>query len=283
MVVAGFLLGTHVLDRLAMKYADHPQTERAGYAALPIWILIGILLGARLMYVIVEILRGSDVGQEFLDSPFQILAYWRGGLVMYGGTAGGFVGALLCARKHKLRVPAAFDLGVVAAFSGLFVGRMGCLLVGDDYGSVAPASFATAPFPLVIHVPDPLPEGSLFGVENAGKVLWATQVWMSLAALWLSWIGARLLKRRRYAGQTSLVLLLMYSILRSTIEAFRGDEVRGLWFGETVSTSQLISAVLGVVCLTLLVRNRKRREVRVAGGTPGSPEAPGTTGGSGAD
>ena len=260
MVVLGFLLSTKVLDWLVPRHADDPENERSAYGALPIWVLIGVLIGARLMYVVVEIARGSPVGQEFLDHPLRILAYWQGGLVMYGGTAGGFLAAVFCAKRHKLRLMNAWDLGVVAAFAGLFLGRIGCLLVGDDYGSIVPESFERAPFPLVIRVPDPLPEGSLFGEANIGQSLWATQIWMSLSALWLAWIGSRLLRRRRYAGQVTLALMVFYAILRSVIEIFRGDEVRGLWFNETLSTSQLISIVVGTVCFLLLIQNRKRND-----------------------
>jgi hypothetical protein len=56
-----------------------------------------------------------------------------------------------------------------------------------------PAEYATLPFPVVLHVPNPLPEHSLFGAENAGQVLWATQVWMSLNGFLLALLGWRLL------------------------------------------------------------------------------------------
>ena len=61
------------------------------------------------------------------------------------------------------------------------------------------------------------------------------------------------------------MLLLLYAVTRSAIEAFRGDELRGLWFGGALSTSQLIGAVAGVVVLVLLVRNRGRRETLPSG------------------
>ena len=270
MVVLGFLLGAYVFDRLVARYAPDAEQKRAGYAAVPIWSLIGILIGARVLYVLVEVLQQTPVGQSYIDQPWKVFAYWEGGLVMYGGAAGAIVGYALCARRHGLPKARTFDLGVVAAFTGLCIGRIGCLLVGDDYGKIVPPGFENAPFPLVLHVPDPLPKGSLFGAENAGHALWATQVWMSANALMLSWVGARHLRRRRYGGQTGLLLLLGYSITRGIIECFRGDAVRGLWFGGRVSTSQLISVVLGLVCLGLLWRNRGRQDLAPATPLPSS-------------
>ena len=260
MVVLGFLVGTHLYGKLGDRYAVNREAEAPGFAAVPMWILVGILLGARAMYVVVEIFRGSATGQRYLDDPMTILYYWEGGLVMYGGTFGGIALGLYAARKYRLHLPHALDLGLAAGFCGLAVGRVGCLLVGDDFGKIVPEGSESLPFPLTIRVPDPLPEASLFGAENAGQVLWATQPWMSINALALGLFGMWMIRRRQYAGQVTLVLLVLYSIGRFTIEGFRGDKIRGLWFDGMFSTSQLVSLVLGSIALILLLVFIKRRE-----------------------
>jgi len=260
MVVLGFLVGTHLYGKLGDRYAVDREADAPGFAAVPMWILVGILLGARAMYVIVEIFRGSATGQRYLDDPMTILYYWEGGLVMYGGTFGGIALGLYAARKYRLHLPHALDLGLAAGFCGLAVGRVGCLLVGDDFGKVVPEGSENLPFPLTIRVPDPLPDASLFGAENAGQVLWATQPWMSVNALALGLFGMWMIRRRQYAGQVTLVLLVLYSIGRFTIEGFRGDKIRGLWFDGMFSTSQLVSLVLGSLALVLLLIFIKRRE-----------------------
>lgn len=259
MVVAGFLVASSLLTRLAARYADDPEKEAPGFAALPVWILVGILIGARLLYVVVEVAQGSAVGKAYIDDPLKIFAYWEGGLVMYGGLAGGIAAGWRCARKHGLRPLNALDLALVVAFVGLSIGRIGCLLVGDDYGRALPEG-SHLPFPIAIRVPDPLPADSLFGEHNAGRLLYATQIWMSANALCLSLFAWLVLRHRRYAGQVALWVLLGYALTRSTIEHFRGDAVRGLWFGGAISTSQVISLVLGVTCIVLLVKNRGRSD-----------------------
>jgi phosphatidylglycerol:prolipoprotein diacylglycerol transferase len=258
MLAIGFLVGSWVLGKLAERYGDDPKEDPARYSRITVWVLAGVVLGARLMYVIVEICRASEVGKEFLSDPLKIFAVWEGGLVMYGGMFGAILGGMWCAKREKVRPIHALDLGMVAGFVGQSIGRVGCLLVGDDYGRVVPERFRNLPFPITLRVPSPLPDGSLFGLENQGKVLWATQPWMSVKALIVAFVGWQILKRRRYAGQVSLWIVLLYAILRSTVEAFRGDEVRGVWFGGAVSTSQIVSLATGLFALILILRNRKR-------------------------
>lgn len=260
MVAAGFLLGSWILGKLVARFSPDPKRDLEAFGALPVWILGGVVLGARAVYVIVEIARGSETGRHYLDAPWTMLAVWEGGLVMYGGLIGGIGLGVIAARRLKIKVWNGLDLALTGAFFGQAVGRVGCLLVGDDYGARVPDRFRDLPFPITLRVPDPLPAQSLFGDENAGAVLWATQPLMSIKALLIGCLGLWLLPRRRYAGQAALWMLLSYAILRSSVEMLRGDTIRGVWMNGWVSTSQLISLVSGLTCVALLIAWRNRRE-----------------------
>lgn len=259
MVAIGFLVGSHIFSRLAARYGDDPKNDPARYSNITVWIVVGVMLGARLMYVIVQILMDTADGRHFRADPIAIFRIWEGGLVMYGGLIGAIGCGMWAARRMQVRAVHALDLGLVGGFVGQAIGRVGCLLVGDDYGKVVPERFASLPFPITLRVPDPLPPESLFGAENAGKLLWATQPLMMIKALLIAYIGWQILKRRRYAGQVSLWIILMYAVLRSAVELLRGDGVRGVWFGGTVSTSQIVSAAMFLFAATLLVLNRNTR------------------------
>ncbi len=270
LVALGFLVGLHVGGRLARRFGDDPEEDPARFGQAGAAMLIGVIAGARLLYVVVEVARyfaaedGSGMtGERFVQEPWTILAVWQGGLVMYGGFLGAAVLGMRSVKKLGMRPLATLDYGLTAGFVGLGIGRIGCLLVGDDYGDVVPASLAGLPFPLTITVPSlewlSRNEASLFPPALAGEVLWATQVWMSVNAFALAGVGLFLLRRRRFPGHTTLWLVLLYALTRFTIEAFRGDAIRGVWaFG--LSTSQLISIVVAAVCVILVVRTRGRRE-----------------------
>jgi prolipoprotein diacylglyceryltransferase len=306
LVACGILLAIWLWGKLLARYGDDPKNDPQRGSQVALWVVIGVLVGARLFYVGVESMRyltadlgpnvqayldagergtaatklTSDeleqarrvaVGHDFLHDPFKILLIWQGGLVMYGGLFGGILLGIWSARKHGLAPWNALDTGLTAGFIGLVLGRWGCLFVGDDYGRVVPGSFEDSARPialanggeigaLTIRVPDlewlrRNPE-SLFDHDLAGKVLWASQPWMSASALLVALAGWFWLRRRRHYGVPAALMMAQYAVCRFVIEAFRGDEVRGVWFGGKVSTSQLVSVVLLAVAVLLYVRRR---------------------------
>lgn len=302
LVMAGFLVGTWVWGKLLARFGADPKNDPVRASAVSVWLLVGVIGGARLMYVAVESARylTADVtpavetyleaadrgaaasalyetepealemarrlvtGYDFLHDPFQIIAVWQGGLVMYGGLFGAVLLGLWSARKQGMHAWNALDTGLVAGMVGLSIGRWGCLLVGDDYGKVVPERFRDLPFPITIQVPDLAwlranPE-SLFDHDLAGEVLWATQPWMSVNALLVALAGLYVLQRRTWHGAASLWILFHYSISRFAIEFFRGDSVRGVWLDGALSTSQLVALPTALAAITLWLYRRGRAE-----------------------
>lgn len=264
MVALGFLIGSWLIGRIAARWSDDPENDPPRFANATMWVVVGVIVGARLMYVIVEVLRNERTGQGFRADPLSVLYVWQGGLVMYGGLIGGIGLGLWAAKRGGLHPWRALDIGLVGGFVGQAIGRVGCLLVGDDYGKVVPKSLEWLPFPITLRVPAVLPPDSLFGADNAGKLLWATQPLMSIKALIVAFIGWQVLKHRRYGGQAALSMLFSYGVLRFLVELLRGDAVRGVWFGGAISTSQIVSIALVLVCGALLWRNKDRVDPQFA-------------------
>jgi phosphatidylglycerol---prolipoprotein diacylglyceryl transferase len=268
-IVLAFLVGHWVVHRLFRRYGEHPGDAEKTWD-LAMWILVGAILGARVLYVIVEIAKygsgaaDSETGRTYVESPWEILFLWKGGLVMYGGFFGAVLVGLRAARKAGLRLAHALDLGLIGGFVGQGIGRWGCYLVGDDYGSVVSSQYAHLPFPITLTVP-PLEwlranPASLFEHELAGKVLWATQIWESANAFVVALVAYLVLRQRRYAGQCALWTFALYATLRFLVEIARGDAVRGVWFGGALSTSQLISIPVALIAYVWLWRNRNKRD-----------------------
>ena len=63
------------------------------------------------------------------------------------------------------------------------------------------------------------------------------------------------------AGTVFWTYVLLYSLGRGTIEFWRGDTHRGVYFGDLVSTSQLIAVAAALVAAVVLLRAvRQRRQ-----------------------
>jgi phosphatidylglycerol:prolipoprotein diacylglycerol transferase len=116
MLMVAFLIGGWLIAR---------ELERRGlnrdYASdIIIAALIGGVLGAKLWYVVLT----RDPGALFS----------RGGLVWYGGFLGGVVAVLFNGWRLGVRPRWTMQIMPPALAAGYALGRVGCFLVGDDYG-----------------------------------------------------------------------------------------------------------------------------------------------------
>jgi len=90
--------------------------------------MVGGILGAKLLYVF-ENVPLSEILSHPLDN---ILS--RGGLTYYGGFFGAIILVWLIAYKNKMSMWSVGDLAAPALPLAYAIGRVGCFLVGDDYG-----------------------------------------------------------------------------------------------------------------------------------------------------
>lgn len=260
MFALAFFLGSLLMERLAKKYGDNPETDPQAYANLSLWVLFGIVFGARLMYCAIhpEEVTVTKSGEKasVVGIIINVLSVWNGGLVFYGGFILSFLLGLWKLKAYKLRTWHAADLVMICGFFGLGIGRIGCLLVGDDHGRICDESL---PFPIALHVPNPLHPAALFDKELEGKTVYATQVWMMINGFGLAGIGYYILKHRKFAGQATFTMIAIYSVTRGFIEYFRGDDAARAFTdveiqGHTIRlfTSMKIGIVLLPVSLLML-------------------------------
>lgn len=184
--------------------------------------LAGALVGAKLLYVVVNIPVLVRNWALIAARPVVLLPFLFSGMVFYGGLAGGFVAVVWYCRRYS--VPFKTVAGLMTPVIPLFhsFGRVGCFLGGCCWG-------VPAPWGPVYHYSPAAPNGvPLFPVQlfEAGGNL--------LLFLLLAWLSRRLVRKW-------LVLPLYlgcYAALRFVLEFFRGDAARGVWL---FSTSQWIA------------------------------------------
>jgi phosphatidylglycerol:prolipoprotein diacylglycerol transferase len=229
-----------------LKRAQGLGVEPDAAFNLTFYALLGGLLGAKLSLVAV------DLGY-YLANPTEVLSLFRVAGVLMGGVAAGALVFIFYCRARGLPL---HDLGdAIAAPLALAqgIGRIGCLSAGCCWGvevsrgSACALTFTDPAAAAQTGVPLNVPLFPAQVVEMAAD--------LSLAAL----LTVLYRRRPRPSGTVFWCYVLLYSLLRGTIEFWRGDRQRGLWLGDAVSTSQLIAVLCAAVAIVMLAAGLRRR------------------------
>jgi len=108
---------------LAVREAKRVGVDPNVMMDLSFYGLLAALIGSRVFYVI-------TTWEEFRDNPVDIVRFWRGGLVFYGGLIFGFLVAIWYVRKHHLNFTQLADIVAPAIPLGQAIGRLGCFAAG---------------------------------------------------------------------------------------------------------------------------------------------------------
>lgn len=118
------------LFRRELDRAGQPRSAiDAGFAGI-----FGGLLGAKLWWT----------AEFFATAPYLSLLFSRGGLSWFGGFTFGLAAGLVVIHFKRLPLLPVLSAAAPALAVGHAIGRIGCFLVGDDYGKVSDLPWAVA-------------------------------------------------------------------------------------------------------------------------------------------
>jgi len=237
---------------ITVKLAGRDRLPREKIYDLSLWMLLASLIGSKILMFFVE--------PGYRENPLQLfsLDFLRSGGVFYGGLLGAVLAGYFLMRRYNLPWWKTADACAPGIAIGNFFGRQGCFAAGCCWGK-----------------PTLLPWGMQFselghqitGVPS-GVHLHPTQLYESLAMLLVFVFLLRLHKRRQFDGQVILLYALLYSVIRFAVEFVRGDprgDILGLSSLTGLSTSQIISMMVGICALVLLItRWRKSKSSTIA-------------------
>ena len=239
MLVIALAAGLWTLKRRA----DRAGLDGARLVDLGLWLVIWALVGAKGLYVIVELPR-------FLRHPGDLVTVMRAGGVFLGGFLAAIVAAVVLLRRYRLAFLPSADVIAPSLALGQAIGRIGCLLAGCCWGG-------SCDLPWAITYTDPRAH-QLVGTPLHVAVH-PFPIYESLCDLALFVLLASLYRRGITEGRVFATYLMGYGIVRFLLEYTRGDVARGFVFNGALSTSQLISLGMIAVGIGLFAWAGRRR------------------------
>jgi phosphatidylglycerol:prolipoprotein diacylglycerol transferase len=226
MVAVAALVGLWLFRHELQRSGSPPAAADAGIIGV-----IGGLVGAKLLWTV------EHAGEARLTD----LLFSRGGLSWYGGLIGGVGAGLAYISLRGWPVVATLAAATPALVYGHLIGRIGCFLVGDDYGR-----------------PTDLPWGVAFpeGLPPTTVPVHPTQLYEALGLGVFGWL---LIRWRREAVSHTVVLaryLVGAGTLRFVIEFIRVNE--RVAFGLSVAHLMSIAVVTLGVWLMLVNPSARR-------------------------
>ena len=241
-IAFGFLLAVLFGGRMAYKW----KIDLNKMLDVLLYGTIGGIIGARLYYVLFE----WDYYSHHLS---EIPKIWNGGLAIYGGLIGAILVAYFTCRKIDLNFLKLLDMCGMSFLIGQGIGRWGNFANQEAFGtntsmpwgmySSKGADYLTANKSLFaekgITVDPSLPVHPTFLYES----LWC------IIGFFIIYYICR--KHYKFAGELILCYGIIYGAERAVVEGFRTDS---LYIpGTTIRISQLLSAIIAVLCLAILI------------------------------
>ncbi|MCL5037004.1 MAG: prolipoprotein diacylglyceryl transferase [Chloroflexi bacterium] len=226
MLVVGFIFGL-----LLLKW----RTDKAGLPAdtavdLSLYLIIGGIIGARLVYVFLNPVY-------YLHHLLEIIMLRQGGLSWHGGMAGGILAAWIYSRRTRIPFLKLLDLAIPSSFLGLAIGRIGCFLNGCCYGKISS-----------------LPWACVFKSAELTEPRHPAQIYelimdLLIVALLLLWE-----KKQKFQGELIVMGIILYSIARFIVEIFRDSY--NVFSG--ISQAQAACIIMLIIFIPILIIGRNK-------------------------
>lgn len=203
-----------------------------------VWSLVGVIVGARLGYVLFYKLP------FYLDNLLDVFSIWQGGMSFHGGLVGVILAQWLAGRRHRAGLLQTLDFIAPLVPPGLFFGRLGNFINAELWGRPT-----DLPWGMVFPGAGPFPRhpSQLYEAGLEGLALFAI--------LWVYTSRPRGTKR---AGAVGGLFLIGYGCFRFAVEFAREPDAHlGYLFGGWLTMGMLLCLPMLALGIFLLRRAYK--------------------------
>ena len=242
---------------IALHEAKRTGQNQDTYLDLLMLTMLTSVLGARIYYVIFS-------WDNYKDNLGEILNIRNGGLAIYGGIIAGVITVFIYSKIKKMKFLQIADTVCMGLVAGQIIGRWGNFFNREAFGEYTNNLLAMQ-LPVSAVRENEITSSmwnhvvTISGVEyiQVHPTFLYEGLWNLMVLLFLFWFR----KRKKFEGELFFCYLAGYGSGRFWIESLRTDQL--LLPGIHVPVSQMLSAVLVIVSLSVIIcKRRKNRECR---------------------
>lgn len=218
-----------------VRRAEKRNLNRVTAIDLTISVLVGGLLGARLLHIFWE------EPNFYRENPLAVFQVWNGGFIFLGGVVGAWIaGALFCQIRRE---PFWFwaDIATIPVSFGYALGRIACFLNGCCYGKYCDLKWA---------------------VYMQGGYRHPTQLYASVLEFVILAILLKVEPKVRLSGSLFGSWLVLHSISRLIMEQFRDDPRGPSLAGLSLGTWMSVALLLGGLFLLAQALRLQSKDVK---------------------
>ena len=242
---------------IALHEAKRTGQNQDTYLDLLMLTMLTSVVGARIYYVIFS-------WDNYKDNLGEILNIRNGGLAIYGGIIAGAITVFIYSKITKMKFLQIADTVCMGLAAGQIIGRWGNFFNREAFGE-STNNLLAMQLPVSAVRKNEITSAMWNHVVTIGGVEYIQVhptflyegLWSFMVLLFLFWFR----KRKKFEGELFFCYLAGYGAGRFWIESLRTDQL--LLPGIHVPVSQMLSAVLVVVSLSVIIcKRRKNRECR---------------------
>ncbi|MBD3238725.1 MAG: prolipoprotein diacylglyceryl transferase [Candidatus Moranbacteria bacterium] len=257
MYVVGFFVVTLLVKYRIKKRGIDSQKAQLILDAL-FWMFLGLIIGARLGYVLFYNLGFYLADPLAIINPFVLKQgqwVYQGiyGMSYHGGMIGVIISLLIYTRIKNIGFLKTADFIIPAIPLGFFFGRIGNFLNGELYGRITESKIGMY-FPNALYY------------DQSAKLRHPSQLYEAFFEGIILFIILWILRNKiKVAGLLSALYLIFYAIFRFFIEFFRQPDFHLGFVLGSFSMGQVLSILMFVLGLTIfifqIIRNNQLRKI----------------------